>query len=185
MARSEVVDCIYNQISAMLSKYDISYVKWDMNRNITDNGSASLPAEAQGEHTHRYILGVYSLMKRLTENYPGVLFEGCASGGNRFDLGMLCYMPQLWVSDCTDAVARAKIQNGCSFGYPQSVMGAHVSSCPNHQTLRVTPLYSRFAVACGGILGYECNLCDLSKEELKKIREEVSFYKVAQGIAVR
>lgn len=122
-------------------------------------------------------VGLYRVLGELTSRFSDVLFEGCASGGNRFDLGMLCYMPQLWVSDCTDAVARAKIQNGCSFGYPQSVMGAHVSSCPNHQTLRVTPLYSRFAVACGGILGYECNLCDLSKEELKKIREEVSFYK--------
>lgn len=177
LTQTKVQDRIIADMSDVFRRGQVDYVKWDMNRHMSDYYSPALPKEGQGEFAHRYLLGLYRVLGELTSRFPDVLFEGCASGGNRFDLGMLCYMPQLWVSDCTDAVARAKIQNGCSFGYPQSVMGAHVSSCPNHQTLRVTPLYSRFAVACGGILGYECNLCDLSKEELKKIREEVSFYK--------
>lgn len=177
LTQTEVQDRIIADMSDVFRRGQVDYVKWDMNRHMSDYYSPALPKEEQGEFAHRYLLGLYRVLGELTSRFPDVLFEGCASGGNRFDLGMLCYMPQLWVSDCTDAVARAKIQNGCSFGYPQSVMGAHVSSCPNHQTLRVTPLYSRFAVACGGILGYECNLCDLSKEELKKIREEISFYK--------
>ena len=177
LTQTKVQDYAYECVAKILRSANIKYVKWDMNRHMSDYYSPALSKEEQGEFAHRYLLGLYRVLGELTSRFSDVLFEGCASGGNRFDLGMLCYMPQLWVSDCTDAVARAKIQNGCSFGYPQSVMGAHVSSCPNHQTLRVTPLYSRFAVACGGILGYECNLCDLSKEELKKIREEVSFYK--------
>ena len=177
LTQPEVQNRILADMSDVFTRGQVDYVKWDMNRHLSDYYSPALPKEKQGEFAHRYLLGLYRILGELTSRFPDILFEGCASGGNRFDLGMLCYMPQLWVSDCTDAVARAKIQNGCSFGYPQSVMGAHVSSCPNHQTLRVTPLYSRFAVACGGILGYECNLCDLSKEELKKIREQVSFYK--------
>ena len=177
LTQSKVQDRIIADMSDVFRRGQVDYVKWDMNRHMSDYYSPALPKEEQGEFAHRYLLGLYRVLGELASRFPDVLFEGCASGGNRFDLGMLCYMPQLWVSDCTDAVARAKIQNGCSFGYPQSVMGAHVSSCPNHQTLRVTPLYSRFAVACGGILGYECNLCDLPKEELKRIREEVSFYK--------
>ena len=177
LTQPEVQNRILADMSDVFTRGQVDYVKWDMNRHLSDYYSPALPKEKQGEFAHRYLLGLYRILGELTSRFPDILFEGCASGGNRFDLGMLCYMPQLWVSDCTDAVARAKIQNGCSYGYPQSVMGAHVSSCPNHQTLRVTPLHSRFAVACGGILGYECNLCDLPGEELVKIREEVAFYK--------
>ena len=177
LTQPEVQNRILADMSDVFTRGHVDYVKWDMNRHLSDYYSPALPKEKQGEFAHRYLLGLYRILGELTSRFPDILFEGCASGGNRFDLGMLCYMPQLWVSDCTDAVARAKIQNGCSYGYPQSVMGAHVSSCPNHQTLRVTPLHSRFAVACGGILGYECNLCDLPGEELMKIREEVAFYK--------
>lgn len=177
LTQPEVQNRILADMSDVFTRGQVDYVKWDMNRHLSDYYSPALPKEKQGEFAHRYLLGLYRILRELTSRFPDILFEGCASGGNRFDLGMLCYMPQLWVSDCTDAVARAKIQNGCSYGYPQSVMGAHVSSCPNHQTLRVTPLHSRFAVACGGILGYECNLCDLPGEELMKIREEVAFYK--------
>lgn len=177
LTQPEVQNRILADMSDVFTRGQVDYVKWDMNRHLSDYYSPALPKEKQGEFAHRYLLGLYRILGELTSRFPDILFEGCASGGNRFDLGMLCYMPQLWVSDCTDAVVRAKIQNGCSYGYPQSVMGAHVSSCPNHQTLRVTPLHSRFAVACGGVLGYECNLCDLSGEELVKIREEVSFYK--------
>ena len=177
LTQPEVQNRILADMSDVFTRGHVDYVKWDMNRHLSDYYSPALPKEKQGEFAHRYLLGLYRILGELTSRFPDILFEGCASGGNRFDLGMLCYMPQLWVSDCTDAVARAKIQNGCSYGYPQSVMGAHVSSCPNHQTLRVTPLHSRFAVACGGILGYEWNLCDLPGGELMKIREEVAFYK--------
>lgn len=123
-----------------------------MNRNITDNGSDYLAPDRQGEHTHRYILGVYSLMKRLTDEFPNVLFEGCSGGGGRFDLGMLYYMPQIWTSDNTDAVARLEIQYGNSLVFPLSSMSAHVSACPNHQTGRTTPFKN--ALRCGAALQF-------------------------------
>ena len=121
-------------------------------------------------------------MKELTERFPDVLFEGCASGGNRFDLGILSYFPQIWASDNTDAICRANIQNSLSYGYPISCISAHVSSCPNHQTLRSTPLSTRFNVAFFGSLGYEFNLCDMHKRELSLIREQISLYKQWQEV---
>ena len=116
-------------------------------------------------------------MKALTERFPHILFEGCAAGGNRFDLGILSYFPQIWASDDTDALCRAEIQNNYSYGYPMSTVSAHVSSCPNHQTLRVTPLETRYNVASFGVLGYECNFCDMKKEELEHIKEQIELYK--------
>ena len=116
-------------------------------------------------------------MKELTEKFPGILFEGCASGGNRFDLGILSYFPQIWASDDTDAIARVTIQSGLSYGYPLNTIGAHVSGVPNHQTLRVTPIDTRFDVACFGCLGYECNLSDLSGEDLAAVKEQILLYK--------
>ena len=116
-------------------------------------------------------------MKELTKRFPHILFEGCASGGNRFDLGILCYFPQIWSSDDTDALCRAEIQNGYSYGYPLSTMGAHVSACPNHQTLRNTPLETRFHVAAFGVLGYECNMAEMKKEELDEMKEQIAIYK--------
>ena len=116
-------------------------------------------------------------MKELTKRFPDILFEGCSAGGNRFDLGILCYFPQIWASDNTDALCRAEIQNGYSYGYPMSVVSAHVSSCPNHQTLRVTPLETRFNVASFGVLGYECNLCDMNSEELAAVKAQIEVYK--------
>ncbi len=109
-------------------------------------------------------------MRELTARFPDILFEGCSAGGNRFDLGILSYFPQIWASDDTDALCRAEIQTGYSYGYPMSVVSAHVSACPNHQTLRVTPLETRFAVAAFGICGYECNFCDLSREDFAAVR---------------
>ncbi len=173
----EVVTYMTDTISAILQSANISYVKWDMNRIFSDYFSQYLPSDRQQEVGHRYVLGFYQLAKNLTEKFPEILFEGCASGGNRFDLGMLCYFPQIWASDNTDAVSRLSIQNGYSYGYPMSVVGAHVSAVPNHQTLRVTPLESRFAVASFGLLGYECNLCDLSKDELNEIAKQIAIYK--------
>ncbi|HOO27676.1 MAG TPA: alpha-galactosidase, partial [Lachnospiraceae bacterium] len=136
-----------------------------------------LPAHRQGEFFHRYVLGLYRILGILTSEFPKILFESCASGGNRFDLGMLCYMPQVWASDNTDAISRMSIQNGYSYGYPLSVIGAHVSGCPNHQTLRSTPLFTRFHAACFGLLGYECNLLEMSKEEREAVRQQVALYK--------
>lgn len=156
---------------------EISYVKWDMNRIISDYYSKSLDKERQKEVGHRYVLGLYRCMKELTERFPHILFEGCASGGNRFDLGILCYFPQVWASDNTDAICRANMQTNYSYGYPMNTVAAHVSGIPNHQTLRKTPLETRFHVASFGVLGYECNLCDLKKEEKEAIAQQIELYK--------
>ena len=177
LTRTDVQDYIIKAMSDVFSSADISYVKWDYNRNFTDVYSASLPAERQGEVAHRYIMGLYRVMSALTRKFPQILFEGCASGGNRFDLGILSYFPQIWASDDTDAYQRGIIQNGYSYGYPQSCYTCHVSDVPNHQTLRKTPLDTRFNVAAFGVCGYECNLCDLGKEEINEIKSQIDFYK--------
>lgn len=177
LTRKEVQDYIIEEMSRVFSSADIAYVKWDMNRTVTDYYSSALPAERQGEVAHRYVMGLYRCMKELTERFPEILFEGCAAGGNRFDLGILCYFPQIWASDDTDALCRTEIQTGYSYGYPMSVVSAHVSACPNHQTLRTTPLETRFHVACFGICGYECNFCDMKKEELAAVKAQIELYK--------
>ena len=168
---------IIEEMTKVFSSANIAYVKWDMNRIFSDYYSQYLPKERQGEVAHRYIMGLYEVMAELTKSFPDILFEGCSAGGNRFDLGILCYFPQIWASDNTDAVCRAYIQEGLSYGYPMSVVSAHVSACPNHQTLRETPLSTRFNVAAFGICGYECNLVDMKKEELAEIKEQISIYK--------
>lgn len=177
LTNKEVRDHIVEAMTKVFSSANISYVKWDMNRIMSDRYSQTLPPERQGEFGHRYVLGLYDIMGRLTKRFPEILFEGCAAGGNRFDLGILCYMPQIWASDDTDARERLEIQTGYSYGYPMSVVSSHVSGCPNHQTLRVTPLETRFGVAAFGVLGYECNLCDMKKKDLEAIKEQVEFYK--------
>ena len=177
LSRAEVQDYIIGQMSDLFSSANIAYVKWDMNRIVTDYYSKTLPPERQGEVAHRYVLGLYRCMKELTERFPEILFEGCAAGGNRFDLGILSYFPQIWASDDTDALCRAEIQTGYSYGYPMSVVSAHVSSCPNHQTLRVTPLETRFQVAAFGVCGYECNFCDMKKEEFEAVKAQIALYK--------
>ena len=177
LGRSEVCDYIYESVAQLLRSAEIKYIKWDMNRIFTDTQSSALPSQQQGEAAHRYMLGLYSVLNRLTKESPDVLFESCASGGNRADLGMLCYMPQVWASDNTDAESRSHIQSGYSYGYPQSVLGCHVSACPNHQTLRYTPLRSRFQLACIGLLGYELDLCALNAQEKAEIAQQVAFYK--------
>lgn len=173
----EVRAHLVEAMSAVFSQGAIEYVKWDMNRNISDAYSKVLPPERQGEFHHRYMLGLYEILAELNRRFPGILFESCASGGNRFDLGMLCYMPQVWTSDDTDAYARLSIQGGSSYGYPPSVMGAHVSASPNMQSLRATTIETRFNVAAFGLLGYELDLCLLSPFDKKAIKEQVAFYK--------
>ncbi|MBR2781806.1 MAG: alpha-galactosidase [Oscillospiraceae bacterium] len=177
LANPEVVDYIIGKMTEVFSSAPITYVKWDYNRIFSDVYSPSLPPERQGETAHRYILGLYTIMKALTERFPDILFEGCASGGNRFDLGILSYFPQIWASDNTDALSRVRIQEGYSYGYPMSTVSSHVSACPNHQTMRDTPLETRFNVAAFGVLGYELDLRDLTSEDKKKIKEQISLYK--------
>ena len=173
----EVVDYMIDVMSDVFATPGLSYIKWDMNRNFSDYYSKYLPADKQQEVSHRYVLGFYRLLKTLAEKFPEILMEGCASGGNRFDLGVLCYYPQIWASDNTDAVSRLAIQDGYSYGYPQCTYTAHVSACPNHQTLRMTPLESRFAVASFGVLGYELNLNDMNTEELAAVKAQIDLYK--------
>ncbi|MDO4308779.1 MAG: alpha-galactosidase [Eubacteriales bacterium] len=176
-SRKEVVDCIYGMMETILSQSKISYIKWDMNRSITECYSAALPADRQGEVFHRYILGVYDLYERLTSAFPHVLFESCASGGGRFDPGLLYYAPQGWASDDSDAVERLKIQYGTSMCYPISSIGSHVSVCPNHQVFRQTPLHTRANVAYFGTFGYELDLNGLPEEELREVKEQIAFMK--------
>ena len=177
LSNPDVVDYLIESMSNVFEASAADYVKWDMNRNFTDIFSQTLPRERQGEFLYRYMKGLYRLMDALTKRFPQILFEGCASGGNRFDLGILSYFPQIWASDDSDAIARIQIQNGYSYGYPQSVIGAHVSACPNHQTLRNTPLATRYAVASFGVLGYETNISDASKEELAEMKAQIALYK--------
>lgn len=177
LTNPEVCEYVINAMTEVFSSANIYYVKWDMNRIMSDVFSKYLPANRQGEVFHRYVCGLYSIMKALTEKFPEILFEGCSAGGNRFDLGILSFFPQIWASDDTDAIARLEIEEGYSYGYPMNCVSAHISDCPNHQTLRVTPLETRFNVASFGVLGYECNLCDMSKEELNIIKIQVELYK--------
>lgn len=177
LSRPEICDYIVDVISTHLRSAPISYVKWDMNRNITEIGSASLPKERMQELPHRYILGLYSILDRLVTDFPDVLFEGCSGGGGRFDAGMLHYYPQWWTSDDTDAIERLYIQHGTSFVMPASTMSAHVSAVPNHQVHRSTPLETRGHVAMVGQFGYEMDLNKLSNKEIQTVKDQIMKYK--------
>lgn len=177
MTREEVRDYLYQLISNVLDNANVEYVKWDMNRSISDWYSLDLSSDRQGEMPHRYVLGVYELLERLTADYPDVLFEGCSGGGGRFDAGMLYYCPQIWCSDDTDAYERTKIQYGTSFFYPISTVGSHVSAVPNHQTGRITPLETRAVTAMAGSFGYELDLNTLSEEEKAEVAEQIVRFK--------
>ena len=167
LTRQEVRDYIVEKVSGTLDSAPITYVKWDMNRH-----SIALGAKA-----HDYILGLYEVLERIFTPRPNVLLESCSSGGNRFDLGMLCFGPQVWASDDTDPIERLTIQGNLSYLYPQSTMGAHVSAAPHAQTLRVTPLCTRGNVSFFGCLGYELDLKHLLKLEKEQIKEQIAFYK--------
>ena len=177
LSRTEVQDYVIDSMKKVFSAGSISYVKWDMNRIFSDRFSSALPAGRQGEFQHRYYIGLYRCMKELTESFPDILFEGCSAGGNRFDLGILSYFPQIWGSDDTDAFCRLDIQRGYSYGYPASTVGAHVSACPNHQTLNNSSLETRFEIAAAGCFGYELNLCEMSDSDKKIITGQVEYYK--------
>lgn len=176
-SRKEVVDYIFEMLDKIISESKISYIKWDMNRYMTECYSRAVAAELQGTIMHKYILGVYALYERLTSKYPDILFESCASGGARFDPGMLYYAPQGWCSDDTDAAERMKIQYGTSMVYPVRSMGAHVSAVPNHQLGRITPLATRANVAFYGAFGYELDVNKMTEEEIEQVKKQVAYYK--------
>ena len=170
MSRPEVVDNIWNQMYAILSKNKIDYVKWDFNRNISDAASAALDADRQSEFFHRFVLGTYELMNRLVTTFPDILLENCSGGGGRFDPGMLCYSPQIWTSDNTDPVDRVSIQYGTSLCYPASAMGAHVSAA------RRTGFATRGDVALWGSFGYELDPVKMTEEEKEMVKAQVAEY---------
>jgi alpha-galactosidase len=176
-SKKEVVDAIYEMIAAVIRESKISYIKWDMNRYITEPFSQGGDPQEQGKMMHKYILGVYDLYTRLTSEFPQILFESCASGGARFDPGMLAFAPQTWTSDDTDGSERAKIQYGTSYVYPLVSMGSHVSAVPNHQLRRTTPLMTRANVAYFGTFGYELDLNLLSEEEMAQVKSQIAFMK--------
>ncbi len=182
LSRKDVCEYIYNSVSSILSKANIEYVKWDMNRYMSEVGSALLPEDRQGEVSHRYILGLYSILEKLTSNFPNVLFECCAGGGGRFDPGMLYYMPQTWTSDDSDAVERLKIQYGTSLVYPYSSMGAHVSACPNHQVGRTTSFEMRCNVALPGQFGFELDLNKCTEDEVTLAKQSIIEYRQLQEV---
>ncbi len=177
LSRRDVCDYLVQVVNDLLSDARIEYVKWDMNRSISDVWSGLLPADRQGETSHRYILGLYYVMDEIILKHPEIIFCGCSGGGGRYDGAMLYYQPQIWCSDNTDAKARLKIQYGTSFAYPVCTLESHVSVCPNHQTGRVTPIETRGMVAMDGVLGYELDSTRLSQEEKAQCRDQIRFYK--------
>ena len=176
LSREEVADGVYEMIAEVLHSADISYVKWDMNRQLATMGSYAWPADRQGELYHRYMLGVYRMQERLLADFPDLLLENCSGGGARFDAGMLYYSPQIWCSDDTDAVERLAIQEGTALIYPVSAMGAHVSVCPNHTVGRVTPFVTRGHVALSGTFGYELDITKLTDEEKAIVKAQTAEY---------
>lgn len=189
-SKKEVVDYIFEQMKKILTEAPISYVKWDMNRAFSEVFSNGNEKSWQGKVRHKYILGVYDLYERLMKEFPDILFESCASGGARFDPGLLYYAPQAWTSDNTDAIDRIKIQHGTSYVYPISSIGSHVSASPNHQVFRDTPIETRANVAFFGTFGYELDITKIPEKELEKMKEQISFMKehrrlIQQGVFTR
>ena len=176
LSNPEVIDYAYESVAKILRSVSIDYVKWDMNRELSDLGSSYLDKDSQQELFHRYVLGLYKMQERLITEFPDLLLENCSGGGARFDPGMLYYSPQIWCSDDTDAVERLEIQEGTALIYPLSTMGAHVSVCPNHSVGRITPFETRGHVALAGTFGYELDITKLPEEEHKIIKEQTEMY---------
>ena len=176
ISREDVRDYLVGVLTKVFEEAGVDYVKWDMNRHLSDLYSAALPAERQGELLHRFVLGVYDLQERILTAFPDLLLENCSSGGSRFDPGMLYYSPQIWTSDDTDAYERIRIQEGAATLYPLSSMGAHVSICPNHVTGRTVPFMTRGHVALAGTFGYELDITAIPEEEHRMIRRQVELF---------
>ncbi|NLK28492.1 MAG: alpha-galactosidase [Clostridiales bacterium] len=176
ISRKEVRDAVYDSMYKILSEANIEYVKWDMNRPLTDIAGASLDSDTQGEFYHRYVLGLYEMQERLVSDFPHILLENCSSGGGRFDPGMLYYSPQIWSSDNTDAIDRLRIQEGTAMIYPLSAMGAHVADCPSHSNGRVTPFETRGYVSLAGTFGYELDITKIPEEDRNMIPKQVAMY---------
>lgn len=185
LSRKEVRGYVYESVRAVLKSANITYVKWDMNRQLSDLGSSALPADRQGEVLHRYVLGVYELQELLITEFPHLLLENCSGGGARFDPGMLYYSPQIWCSDDTDAVERLKIQEGTAMLYPLSTIGAHVSDCPNHTVGRNTSFETRGYVALAGTFGYELDITKIPQEDRGRIPQQVALYHQYSGLIGR
>lgn len=181
LTREEVRNYVLNTLTDILRYGNIEYIKWDMNRLFSDVFSHRQGGKA-GEIFHRYVLGLYEILDSITTKFPHVLFEACSSGGNRFDLGMFCYMPQCWTSDNTDSLDRVFIQSGTSYGYPQSVMTMHVACSPSHSTMRSATVENRFNVACFGLLGYELDVTTLNKFDRAAIKKQIEFYKAHRSL---
>lgn len=175
-SRQEIRDYIYESMKKVLKSANITYVKWDMNRQLTDLASLELGSDKQGELYHRYVLGVYDIMDRFTTDFPDILLENCSGGGARFDPGMLYYSPQIWTSDDMDPIERLKIQQGTAMVYPLSAMGAHVSDSPNHIMGRHTPFETRGYVALAGTFGYELDITKISEEDRNMIPKQIEMY---------
>ena len=175
--RQEVIDGIFEQISKVIDSANIEYIKMDMNRSLCDMYSHAADTQNFGELMYKYVLGVYNFIEKLQTRYPDLLIEGCASGGARFDAGMMYYTPQIWTSDNSDAIERLNIQYGASFGYPVSVVGSHVSAVPNHQNGRVTDINTRGIVAMSGNFGYELDLTKLGQEDKEQIKKQITDFK--------
>ena len=176
LTRQDVRDYTFSQMEKILKSANIEYLKWDMNRQLTDLGSALLGAESMGELYHRYCLGVYELQERLITEFPNLLLENCSGGGARFDPGMLYYSPQIWTSDDMDPVERLKIHEGTALVYPLSTMGAHVCDCPNHSTGRTTPFETRGYVALSGTFGYELDVTRIPEADRNMIPSQIKMY---------
>jgi alpha-galactosidase len=183
-SRPCVQQYIIDTLSSTLGEVPISYIKWDMNRHMTEVGSAELPPERQRETAHRYMLGLYHVLETLTGRFPDILFESCSGGGGRFDPGLLHYMPQTWASDNSDAVSRLKIQYGTSIAYPVSSIGAHVSAVPNHQHHRVTSMEFRGYVSMSGNMGYELDVRKMSEEDKACVKKQIEAYKAIRRVAL-
>ena len=182
LTRQEIQDYILETLSLFLKTYPVSYIKWDMNRHITDPGSSALPPDRTGEFFHRYMLGLYHILEQLTIRFPDILFENCSSGGGRFDAGMSFYMPQTWCSDNTDALDRQIIQYGASYLFPPASITSHVSAIPNHQTGRRIPYSVRTAVSSSANMGYELNILNLTLEEQEQIKKHLAEYKTKRNL---
>lgn len=185
MTRQDVVDNIAEQMSAILSSCNVEYVKWDMNRGLSEVASAARNRDGQREVYHDYVLGVYRLYRTLQERFPHILFENCSSGGARFDMGMLYFSPQIWTSDNTDPFYRPKIQYGCSYAYPLATMSAHISDTPNGTSWVKTSLEYRLAVSLGGVLGYELPVSRFTPEEKEEVRKQIAFYREVEPLILK